>query len=208
MHAAILELEIVGLKRDIVQPEGMNPLIIYTVEGTGEGPHKNVMMYGHLDKQPHFEGWHEGLSATTPVIRGDYMYGRGCSDDGYAAFGCMLAVKICQVQGVKLPRICMTLETEEESGSPSLVTLLEQAEGIIGTPDIMLCMDSGALDYRQMWMTSSLRGICVLEVEVSFAGVGYHSGECGGILPETMRIMRDLLDRIDNSKTGKVIDAL
>jgi acetylornithine deacetylase/succinyl-diaminopimelate desuccinylase-like protein len=51
------------------------------------------MMYGHLDKQPHGEGWFEGLSATKPVIRGDLMYGRGSSDDGYAAFACMLAIK-------------------------------------------------------------------------------------------------------------------
>ena len=51
------------------------------------------MMYGHLDKQPHGEGWFEGLGPTKPVIRGDLMYGRGSSDDGYAAFACMLAIK-------------------------------------------------------------------------------------------------------------------
>jgi len=94
------------------------------------------------------------------------MYGRGASDDGYAAFGAFMAVKICQEQGVRLPRICMTLETEEESGSPNLVSLLEAGAHIIGTPDIMLCLDSGCMDYEQMWITSSLRGICILDLEV------------------------------------------
>jgi hypothetical protein len=42
----------------------------------------------------------------------------------------------------------MTLESEEESGSPSLLALLKEAEPLIGTPDVMLCMDSGALDYE------------------------------------------------------------
>ena len=40
------------------------------------------MLYGHLDKQPHGEGWEEGLSPIIPEIRGDHMYGRGSSDDG------------------------------------------------------------------------------------------------------------------------------
>ena len=62
-----------------------------------EGKRKNIMMYGHLDKQPWFTGWDEGLSPTNPVIRGDFMYGRGTSDDGYAPFACMMALKICQL---------------------------------------------------------------------------------------------------------------
>jgi len=107
-----------------------------------------VMLYGHLDKQPWFTGWEEGLHPTDPVIRGPLMYGRGSSDDGYAVFTCMLAVKTCQLQGVKIPRICMVLETEEESGSPNLIALLDAASGFIGKPDILFCMDSGVMDYE------------------------------------------------------------
>jgi hypothetical protein len=42
----------------------------------------------------------------------------------------------------------MTLETEEESGSPSLLTLLALAAPLIGKPDAMFCMDSGGIDYE------------------------------------------------------------
>jgi acetylornithine deacetylase/succinyl-diaminopimelate desuccinylase-like protein len=125
----------------------MNPLIVYVVEPS-EGSTKNVMMYGHLDKQPYGPGWEEGLSPTDPVIRGDYMFGRGSCDDGYSAFACLLAVKAVQEVGGRQPRIVLTLETEEESGSPSLLSLLKEAEPIIGIPDAMFCMDSGALDYE------------------------------------------------------------
>jgi len=89
-----------------------------------------------------------------------------------------------------------------------LLELLELSKGAIGTPDIMFCMDSGAFNWDQLWMTSSLRGIICVDVEVEAAQGGYHSGEVGGIVPETMRIMRTLLDRIDDSKTGMCCEEL
>lgn len=70
----------------------------------------------------------------------------------------------------------------------------------------MFCMDSGAFDYNQLWCTSSLRGVVICELTVEFGKSGYHSGELGGIIPETFRIVRNLLDRIDNNETGMVVD--
>ena len=107
-----------------------------------------------------------------------------------------------------MPRVVLVLETEEESGSPNLIELLEAASEVIGKPDYCFCMDSGALDYEQLWMTSSLRGICILHLSVEGGKIGYHSGECGGIIPETFRIVRSLLDRLDDSKTGRVCEEL
>lgn len=181
----------------------MNPMVVYVVEPS-EGATKNVMLYGHLDKQPYGPGWEEGLSPTDPQIRGDFMYGRGSADDGYSAFACMLAVKSVQESGMKLPRIVMTLESEEESGSPNLLALLKEAEPLIKVPDAMFCMDSGALDYEQLWLTSSLRGICIVDLTVEAGKAGYHSGEVGGVVPETFRIVRQLLNRLDDPVTGEV----
>lgn len=134
------------------------------------------------------------------------MYGRGGADDGYSAFSAMLALKAIQEQGKSHPRVVLVLETEEESGSPHLIRLLTEAKGLIGQIDVCLCMDSGAMDYDQLWMTSSLRGCALVDFNVWAGQDGYHSGEVGGIVPETFRIVRQLLDRIDDSKTGKVID--
>jgi hypothetical protein len=69
-------------------------------------------------------------------------------------------------------------------------------------------MDSGAFDYEQLWITSSLRGVVILHLSVEAGKQGYHSGECGGIIPETFRIARELLNRLDDPLTGKVIDQL
>jgi len=107
-----------------------------------------------------------------------------------------------------MPRIVLVLETEEESGSPNLLHLLDMASEVIGTPDVCFCMDSGAFDYEQMWMTSSLRGIVILDMTVQVGIDGYHSGEVGGVVPETFRIVRTLLDRLDSSETGQVISDL
>jgi len=68
-------------------------------------------------------GWN--TDPIDPVIEGEIMYGRGASDDGYAPFSSMLAVKAGQEQGAKMPRIALVLEVEEESGSPNLIPLLE-----------------------------------------------------------------------------------
>jgi len=102
----------------------------------------------------------------------------------------------------------MVLETEEESGSPTLLELLDISKEAIGKPDFMFCMDSGAFNWDQLWMTSSLRGIAVVDMTVEAAKGGYHSGEVGGIVPETFRIMRTLLDRIDDSKNGMCVKEL
>lgn len=101
----------------------------------------------------------------------------------------------------------MVLESEEESGSENLINLLDISRDYIGKPDCLFCMDSGVLDYEQLWITSSLRGVAMVDFKVECAKGGFHSGEVGGIVPETFRIVRALLDRIDDTQTGKVVSA-
>ena len=86
------KLEIEGLEKKVFKFEGSVPLVVYKIEGTKPYA-KNIMMYGHLDKQPYDEPWEEGLAPTIPVIKDGKMYGRGVSDDGYAVFSTMLAIK-------------------------------------------------------------------------------------------------------------------
>ena len=131
-------------------------------------------------------GWMEGTGPTDPVIKDGRLYGRGSSDDCYVPFACLLAIKNALDQGATLPRIVICLETEEESGSHDLVYLLEKNQHLIKTPDICICMDSGCLDYNSVWLTSTLRGVCNLDLKVEIASQGTHSGLAGGILPDTI----------------------
>ena len=115
-------LQIEGLKIHEYREEGRVPMVVMIYEGAST---PNVMIYGHLDKQPHMEGWKEGTGATDPVIIDGKLYGRGSSDDGYVTFAVLLAIKNAIEQGQTLPRIALVLETEEESGSHDLIPLLD-----------------------------------------------------------------------------------
>ena len=84
------------MERRVFYPEGMLPLIVYVVPPS-EGQTRNIMLYGHVDKQPYEEPWDEGLGPTTPVVRNNKLYGRGAADDGYAAYSAMLAIKTAQL---------------------------------------------------------------------------------------------------------------
>lgn len=194
-------LNIEGLEFHWYEEEGVSPMVVMTYQGAGS---PNVMIYGHLDKQPHMEGWREGTGATEPAIIDGKLYGRGSSDDGYVPFAVLLAIKNAIEQGQTLPRIALVLETEEESGSANLVPLLDKCKEWIGTPDFCICLDSGALDYTTLWLTSTLRGMIAFNLKVSIAENAVHSGVSGGAIPETFRIANSLLDRLEDPETRRM----
>ena len=96
-------------------------------------------------------GWSEGLDPYIPVIKGDRMYGRGCSDDGYSIFAGLTSVEALQKQGVPHSRIVFIMESEEESGSPNLIHYINDLSDKIGIPELVICLDSRARIYDRMW---------------------------------------------------------
>jgi acetylornithine deacetylase/succinyl-diaminopimelate desuccinylase-like protein len=159
-------------------------------------------MYGHLDKQPPMEPWAEGLGPWTPVIRDGRLYGRGAADDGYAAFAAVTAVEAVRRRGLPHPRILLLVEAAEESGSGDLPHYVEALSGRIGIPDLVICLDSGCGDYERLWSTTSLRGLVSGTLRVGILREGVHSGDAGGVVPSSFRIIRALLSRIEDERTG------
>ena len=78
----------------------------------------------------------------------------------------------------------------------------------MGKPDFMICMDSGCIDYNTLWVTTSLRGIAKVDLTVEVLKESVHSGTGSGIAPDSFSIMRQLLDRLEDSKTSKVTEEL
>lgn len=99
-------------------------------------------------------------------------------------------------------RAVIVIEACEESGSPDLPAYIEQLKPRIGNPDLVVCLDSGCGNYEQLWVTTSLRGIVAGTLRVSITSEGVHSGDSSGVIPDTFRIARRLLDRVDDSETG------
>lgn len=194
-----------GLSLQIIKEKGLTPVIYghLKADSSVKNP-SSVLFYGHLDKQPHMEGWKEGLSPTTPVIKDDKLYGRGASDDGYAFFTAILALKICQQLDMPLPDCHILIESDEESGSRDLPYYLEVLKKEIGVPDYVYCLDSTVRDYKRLWTQTSLRGLVSADLRVEILTEGVHSGDASGVVPDSFRIIRQLLERIEDTKTGRI----
>ena len=191
-----------GLKIEVHEIEERTPLIFMEIDGD---PASTVLMYGHLDKQPAMVGWDEGLGPWTPVLRDGRLYGRGGADDGYAIFAAVSAIRALQKQNVPHSRIVVIIECCEESGSTDLPYYIDLLAARIGTPRLVICLDSGCGTYDQLWITTSLRGSIVGNLTVDVLSEGVHSGDASGIVPSTFRILRILLDRLEDAKSGNIL---
>jgi acetylornithine deacetylase/succinyl-diaminopimelate desuccinylase-like protein len=108
----------------ILQRDGCTPLLFVDVPSSNpEGDEETgvVLLYGHMDKQPPFEGWEEGLDPYNATVKDGKLYGRGAADDGYAIFCAVTSIKALQEQGCSHARCVIVLEASEESGSPDLM---------------------------------------------------------------------------------------
>jgi acetylornithine deacetylase/succinyl-diaminopimelate desuccinylase-like protein len=191
-----------GANLDIVKAPGRTPLILIEVPGSAPG---TVLLYGHLDKQPEMKGWSDGLGPWTPVLKDEKLYGRGGADDGYAMFAALSALLSLAERGQAHARCVIAIEAGEESGSPDLPYYIESLAARIGTPDLVVCLDSGCGNYDQMWLTTSLRGIAAGTLTVRVLTEGVHSGDASGIVPSSFRILRQLLSRIEDEASGAIV---
>ncbi|HEX7012365.1 MAG TPA: M20 family metallopeptidase [Steroidobacteraceae bacterium] len=198
-----------GMTIETVKLPGRTPLLFIDVPASGGAASGDcVLMYGHMDKQPEFTGWAEGLGPWTPVLRDGRLYGRGGADDGYAVFGSLLALRALQDQGIPHARCIILIEGSEESGSPDLPPYIDALAGRIGEPSLVVCLDAECGNYDQFWCTTSLRGNLVGTLRVEVLREGVHSGMASGIVSSSFRIARQLIERVENAETGKLIDAL
>ncbi|HEX7339236.1 MAG TPA: M20 family metallopeptidase [Rhodanobacteraceae bacterium] len=190
-----------GATLEVVRLEGRTPLIYIEVPGQGDD---TVVLYGHLDKQPEMTGWSEGLGPWTPVLKGDKLYGRGGADDGYAIFGSLAALLSLHEQGIPHARCVVMIEACEESGSYDLPFYVDHLAERIGSPSLVVCLDSGCANYDQLWLTTSLRGLVGASLTVDVLIEGVHSGDASGVVPDSFRLLRQVLSRLEDEVTGEV----
>src|SRR6202161_3799896 len=191
-----------GMRLEVVRLEGRTPLLFMEIPGDSKDC---VLLYGHMDKQPEMAGWREGLGPWQPVFEGDRLYGRGSADDGYATFACLGAISALQANSVPHARCVVVIEACEESGSFDLPHYIQHLAARIGQPSLCIALDSGCGNYDQLWLTTSLRGLVGGKLQVEVLTEGVHSGDAGGVVPDSFRIVRQLLSRVEDVATGKVI---
>tara|TARA_B100000900_G_scaffold89896_2_gene73274 strand:+ start:7787 stop:9175 length:1389 start_codon:yes stop_codon:yes gene_type:complete len=199
----VIDQQLEGMKYKIHRIGDRTPVLLVTVEGTGPG---EVIFYSHLDKQPSRPDlWSDELHPLKAVRREPWLYGRGALDDGYGGYVCVTALKMLQEQGVPYPRSHFLIETCEESGSYDLLPYLDSLTEELGKPDLIVVLDSGGPDYEHIWVTEALRGLVAGNLSVKVSNEGVHSGMSGGVIPSSFRIQRMLLDRVEDSRTGKIL---
>ncbi len=222
-----------GLKLEVIRLDGRTPVLFFEVPASSGASQENqapgqaqqqgdatkteakttttsqqtVLMYGHLDKQPEFTGWRNDLGPWTPKYEDGKLYGRGGADDGYAVYASIAAIQALQAQGVAHPRIVGLIETCEESGSYDLLPYVDALKTRLGDVGLVICLDSGAGNYEQLWLTTSLRGMAGGTLKVQVLTEGVHSGDASGLVPSSFRIMRQVLDRLEDSATGRLLPA-
>jgi acetylornithine deacetylase/succinyl-diaminopimelate desuccinylase-like protein len=190
-----------GATLEIVRLPGRTPVIL--IEAPGEGA-DTVLLYGHLDKQPEMVGWAAGFGPWAPRIDGDKLYGRGGADDGYAMFAAITALAALREQGVPHARAVILIEACEESGSYDLPFYVDHLKARIGSPSLVVCLDSGCGNYDQLWLTTSLRGMVSGALKVRVLTEGVHSGHASGVVPSSFRVLRQLLSRLEDEVSGEV----
>lgn len=208
MEAAVARFErwclaqaIPGMQLQVVRQPDRTPLIFMDIPGDSDN---TILLYGHLDKQPEMSGWRDGLGPWLPVLDGDRLYGRGGADDGYATFSSLLAIRALKEQQIPHARCVVIIEACEESGSYDLPYYIDALADRIGKPELVICLDSGCGNYNQLWCTTSLRGLIGGELTVEILKEGVHSGDASGIVPSSFRILRQILNRVDDCDSGVV----
>lgn len=190
-----------GMTLEVVRLPHRTPVLLIEIPGQGDD---TVLLYGHLDKQPEMSGWDPDLHPWSPVLRGDKLYGRGSADDGYAAFASLTAIKALHEQGIPHARCVILIEACEESGSFDLPYYIDALKSRIGEPSLIVCLDSGCGNYEQLWVTTSLRGLVGATLHIDVLKQGVHSGNGSGVAPSCFRILRQLLNRIEDEKSGDI----
>jgi acetylornithine deacetylase/succinyl-diaminopimelate desuccinylase-like protein len=195
-----------GATVEVHEIEGRTPLLLVDVPPVGSGSSDDtVLLYGHLDKQPPFTGWRDGLGPWEPVLDGDRLYGRGSADDGYSTFSAITALEAVRAAGGSHHRCVVLIEASEESGSPDLPAHLDALGDRLGQPSLVIALDSWCGDWDRLWITTSLRGLLDMTVDVEVLTEGVHSGSAGGVVPSSFRILRSLISRIEDERTGELL---
>jgi acetylornithine deacetylase/succinyl-diaminopimelate desuccinylase-like protein len=97
------------------------------------------------------------------------------------------------------------IEACEESGSYDLPFYVEHLRARLGSPSLVVCLDSGCGNYDQLWLTTSLRGMVAGDLKAEVLSEGVHSGDASGIVPSSFRILRALLARIEDAADGRIL---
>ena len=193
-----------GLEVEIVRAyDGAPPAVIGEKKGPAGAP--TVLLYAHHDVQPENDHADWDSPPFEPTERGDRLYGRGAADD---KAGIMAHIGALRALGDDLPvTVRIFIEGEEEVGSDTLVELLGQYQERLEA-DVIVIADSGNWDIGVPALTTSLRGLVRVDVEVRTLTHAVHSGMWGGLVPDAVMTLARVLSTLHDDRGNVAVAGL
>lgn len=163
-----------------------------------------VLFYGHYDVQPPdpLEKWISG--PFDPTIRDGHIFARGTSDDKGQVFCHLKSIEAhFHTMGTLPVNVKFIIEGEEEVGSPNLFGFLHQHQHRLKA-DIAVVSDTPMLSEDIPSISTSLRGLCLCELIITAAKTDLHSGQHGGVAPNAIQILVEVLAKLKD-ENGKIL---
>lgn len=189
-------LKEIGLDEVAIYPTAGHPIVY--AEKIIDKHLPTVLVYGHYDVQPAdpLELWHspafEPVIKTTEIHPEGAIFARGACDDKGQFFMHVKALE-AMLRSNELPcNVKLMIEGEEEIGSPNLAIFVKENKAKLKA-DIILVSDTGMLANDVPSITTGLRGLSYVEVEVTGPNRDLHSGLYGGCVANPINILTQMI---------------
>jgi len=151
-----------------------------------------VLVYGHMDVMPvdPLELWN--TEPFEPVVKDGKIYARGANDDKGQAFMHAKAFELMMRTNTLPCNVKFIIEGEEEIGSPNLGKFMDENKEMLKA-DIILVSDTGIIAVDTPSITTGLRGLSYVQVEVTGANKDLHSGLFGGAVANPINILTQMI---------------
>jgi acetylornithine deacetylase/succinyl-diaminopimelate desuccinylase-like protein len=193
-----------GFDVQITSADGGRPAVI-AHRSSARDEAKTVLLYAHHDVQPENDHADWDSPPFEPTERDGRLYARGAADDKAGIAAHLGAIR---AHGDDLPvNVVMFIEGEEEVGSDSLPALLHQHLDDLRA-DVIVIADSGNWDIGVPALTTSLRGLVRLDVEVRTLTHAVHSGMWGGLVPDSLMTLARVIASCHDDEGNVAVEGL